>query len=86
MSEPYMFREIFNAEIDCIKSGNALTPIEQEVGLKVAENLRIRLVSILPDLLRSVVPERLENNHYQKYQDGWNDCCDEITRRMGEII
>jgi len=37
--------KMVDCEIDCIKDGNALTPIEQDIAIKVARNIKERLTT-----------------------------------------
>ena len=34
---------LIDCEIDCIRSGNALTPIEQDIAIKVCKNIKQRI-------------------------------------------
>ncbi len=38
---------LIDCEIDCIKSGNTLTPFEQAIAIETAENIKTRIQGFL---------------------------------------
>ena len=37
---------LIECEIDCIESGNKLTPYEQSIGIKVCKNIKNRIMGL----------------------------------------